>query len=426
MNITYLDEDLELEYYNYNIDIEISCDYNNIKIECNHKSYSDEVYQYIMTKDEFNKIINNEKKEELTSKNIFDFFNKIFEDKKVIIEYNKKIYTMDLIFKLNDNINNNISLNLNKKFPVELSQLDFKSKPLFKYKEKIFNNNFGSGCNSLFDVYINYLDSKSYLITSNYKNCNIEIILLENKSLIAELKGHKNEILSIRYFFNEITKEEYIISSDINKIVIVWNIHDNFSIDFNIKIDYSQCCHIYSSIIANIQEFNYVITSCYSDFRDFQKKDPKKDYTKMFSLMNKDFIKEVYNTESNNTRYMLSWYNELDKSVYIIELCDYQISINNLLKKQNYCLFHSEYNKEEFITGFIYKTSEKDFLITGSWNGYIRLWDLEEKSQINCLDTDDVGLYNIIFWSKESLICANKFLNKIKVIDIKYFFFIFK
>ena len=289
-----------------------------------------------------------------------------------------------------------------------------------QFKETILNTNYGSGCNSLFDVYRNNLDNKLYLVSSNYKNCSLDIILLENNnSLIASLKGHTNEILSVRYFFNEITKEEFIISSDMDKHVIVWNIHDKFNIDFNCIIEYSSFCHIYSCIIINIQQFNYVITSCYTN-SNYNSKDIKNDLTKMYSLMNKDYIKDVYYTETNYTRYMLSWYNNSDENTYIIELCDSKISINNLLKKKNYCVFQSEYNNEEFLTGFLYKKNEKDYLITGSWNGYVRIWDLDEKTQINFLQTDDVQLYNIIPWKEKSVVIAYKFIRKIKIMDIKY------
>ena len=290
---------------------------------------------------------------------------------------------------------------------------------MLKYKETILKTNYGSGCNSLFDIYKNQLDSKLYLISSNYNNCKIDIILLENNFLIASLKGHKNEILSIRYFLNDITKEEYIISSDIDKNVIVWDIHNNFNIEFNCNIDYSYFCHIYSCIITNIQQFNYVITSCY--INSHNKKNAEKDFTRMYSLMNKDFIKEIYNTETNFTRYMLSWLNYSDENVYIIELCDSKIVINNLLKKRTYCTFKSEISNEEFLSGFLFKIDGEDFLITGSWNGYVRIWDLDEKTEINCLHTNEVQLYNIIPLTDRSAIIAYKSLNKIKIMDIKYF-----
>ena len=137
--------------------------------------------------------------------------------------------------------------------------------------------------------------------------------------------------------------------------------------------------------------------------------------------MNKDFIKNVYNTETNCTRYMLDWYNENDEDIYIIELCDDLISINNLLKSKNYCILKSTINSEEYLTGFIYKNDETEYLITGSWNGCVRMWDLYEKEQINYLDTNNCELYNIISWSNRYAIISYKFQNKIKIIDIKYF-----
>ena len=421
MNILYIDEELNLEYNIYNIKIKISSDNNFILINCSPKSSPEEIYQYILNKDESNKIIISNKNEKIDFKYYFDNFNKLFEQKKVIIEYNKKLYTMKFIFKVNGDNSNNISFYFSKKFEKSMSQFDFKLNPVLKYKETIFNNNYGSGCNSLFDVYINYLDSKSYLITSNYNNCVINIILLENNNIIASLKGHKIEILSIRYFINEITKEEYIISSDKDNTVIVWNIHDNFNIEFNCKIDYSQNCYIYSCIITNIQQFNYIITSCYNTSSFYSQKNEKKDQTKMYSLMNKDFIKNIYNTGTNNTKYLLSWYNDTDENIYIIELCDYLISINYLLKSKNYCILKSYIDKEEYLGGFLYKQNKTNYLITGSWNGYVRIWDLDAKEQINYLDTNNCELYNIILWSNRYAIISYKFGDQIKILDIKYF-----
>ena len=423
MNILYIDEELNLEYNIYKINIKISKDYNFILINCSPKSSPDEKYQYILNKNELMKIIKKPNEEEKSNiKFYFDNLTKLFEDKNTIIEYNKKLYTMKFIFQLNiDNINNNISFNFSKKFEKSISLFDFKLNPVLKYQETLFNNNYGSGCNSLFDVYINYLDSKSYLITSNYNNCIINIIQLENNNIIATLKGHKIEILSIRYFMNEVTKEEYIISSDKDNTVIVWNIHDNFNIEFNCNIDYSHNCYIYSCIITNIEQFNYVITSCYNTSSYYSEKNDKKDLTKMYSLMNKDFIKNIYNTEINNTKFMLSWYNESDENIYIIELCDYLININYLLKSKNYCTLKSDIDKEEYLTGFLYKYNNSNYLITGSWNGYVRIWDLDEKEQINYLDTNNCELYNMIFWSDRYAIISYKFGNKNKIMDIKNF-----
>jgi WD40 repeat protein len=137
--------------------------------------------------------------------------------------------------------------------------------------------------------------------------------------------------------------------------------------------------------------------------------------------MNKDFIKNIYNTGTNNTKYLLSWYNDTDENIYIIELCDYLISINYLLKSKNYCILKSYIDKEEYLSGFLFKKNETNYLITGSWNGYVRIWDLDAKEQINYLDTNNCELYNIILWSNRYAIISYKFGDQIKILDIKYF-----
>ena len=52
MNILYIDEELNLEYNIYNIKIKISSDNNFILINCSPKSSPEEIYQYILNKNE--------------------------------------------------------------------------------------------------------------------------------------------------------------------------------------------------------------------------------------------------------------------------------------------------------------------------------------------------------------------------------------
>ena len=415
--ISFLDEELDIEYNSFLINFKISSDYNYIKINANSKLYPKEIYEYLMIKDEFNNNFNNNKNGKKEVKDFFDIIEQLFKEKKVIINYDKKLYNIKFIIKLNTE---QVILNFDKKF-TDVQSLDFKSElSNIKFQENLISSNYVSGCNSLFEVYISYLDSKAYLICS-LDRCELSIILLEDNSLVTKLKGHGNFITSIRYFFNEVTKEEYIISSSEYHLVIVWNIQNNFSIEFKENINYSLFCQIYSCIITNIQQFNYIIISSYVEHKDTNKKKAQsKDCTKMYSLMNKDFIKDIYNTESNNTRYMLSWYNENDEENYIIELCDKKISINNLLKNKNYCTLKSIYGNEEFLSGFIYSKDDNNYLITGSWNGFVRIWNLDEKIEVNFLNTKSLQLYSILLWNEKCALITNISTNEIKIMDLEY------
>ena len=413
ITIEYQEEELNIKNITFDINIKVSNDNNIIKFIFTHKNYKSEIYEYIMNKVDFLKIFPEYQNKEISIKDYLYQIDSLFKNKKVIIKYKKNLYNLSLFLLLEDKI----ELNFDKKI-TNVSNIEFKSIPCLKFKETIYSNNCGGGCNSIFDVYLCYNDSKQYLASSNYTNYNIDITSLENNQLILSLKGHKNEIYSIRYFINKVDKHEYLISSDANKVVIVWNILRNYKIIFNLLVKYSYYRNIYSCMIINLDSFNYVIISSYTSEKTNYSENTENDCTKMYSLFNKIFIKNIYNTNNNCTRYLLSWYNTQNDNNYIIECCDSKISINNLLKKENYCTFESAIEGEEYLNGFIFTKNNRDFLLTGSWNGYVRIWDLFEKNETNYIKTQNCELYHLINWSNKFAIIANKFMKFINVIDI--------
>ena len=413
LKISFKEQHYKCEYGQYIIKIKISDDNNYIKIICLPKIYVSEIYEYTININEFKKIFSEKIKTQNSPEEFGKLIKKLLIANKVLINYDKNLYRLSFQIM----INNNINLIFNKK--INISKHKFKNNPNLKFKETIIETNCGGGCNSTFDVFLCYKDSKQYLASSNYKNYNIDIIYLDNNQLTTSLKGHKNEIYSIRYFINDNNKNEYLISSDSNKVVIVWNILNNYHIDFLVIENYSYYRNIYSCMITNIDIFNYVIISSYTSHKNYLDKGSENDYTKMYSLMNGDFIKNIYNTKNNCTRYLLSWHNEDNCNDYIIECCDGKISINNLLKKELYCQFESEIEGEEFLSGFIFTKNNNDYLCTGSWNGFVRIWNLVEKKEINYVRTLYSELYYIILWSQKYAIIANKFIKVINVIDIE-------
>ena len=413
LKITFKEGYFEFKYKEYKIKIKISNDNNYIKIICIPKIYDSELYEYTITINEFKKLFNEYIKNQKSPEDYGQIIKQLLINKKILINYDKNLYNFSFYIILNNNTELIFDKNIN------VSKNIFKNNPNLKFKETIIETNCGGGCNSTFDVFLCQKDSKQYLASSNYKNYNIDIIYLDNNQLITSLKGHKHEIYSIRYFINDITKDEYLISSDSIKVVKVWNIIKNYNIEFSIEENYSNFRHIYSCMITNIDEFNYVIISSYTSRRNYSDVSPENDCTKMYSLMNGGFIKNIFNTKNNCTRYLIAWHNDDNYNDYIIECCDGKISINNLLKKENYCDFESEIEGEEFLSGYIFTKDDNDYLCTGSWNGFVRIWDLIEKTQINCVRTKYCELYHIIFWSNKFAIIANKFIRSINMINIE-------
>ena len=56
---------------------------------------------------------------------------------------------------------------------------------------------------SSFDIYTSYKDNNDYLIARNGRNYNLDIYNINNNSLYKSLKGHNNQISSVRYFYKK-------------------------------------------------------------------------------------------------------------------------------------------------------------------------------------------------------------------------------
>ena len=122
----------------------------------------------------------------------------------------------------------------------------------------------------MFEVFICYKDNKEYIISPNSNNYNLDILnLLDNKKILS-LKGHKNDIRAIRYFINKnnYNINEYLISGDDNKIIIIWNITNNYDIKYLIDTKYGDDIYSFLLIFPYNNNDNYIITSAFNKSDD--------------------------------------------------------------------------------------------------------------------------------------------------------------
>ena len=152
---------------------------------------------------------------------------------------------------------------------------------------------------------ISYKDNKEYLVSPNTNNYKLDIFNLINNQLITSLSGHNNKIRTKRYFINNKNKNEYLISADDNKIVIIWDNTNNYNIKYTINTKYGHVIYSCLLIFPYNSDDNYIITSTYND----SGKD-EDSATKLYSLNNGNFIKYINNTNKNHIYYLLSWYNK--------------------------------------------------------------------------------------------------------------------
>ena len=279
-------------------------------------------------------------------------------------------------------------------------------KPMEEYKD---------GFNDRFDAFKYNKDNIEYIISPGLNTYLIYIIRISDSQLFKSLKGHKECISVLNYFKNEKNNnEEYILSVDIEGILIIWDINNNFKIKHKIN---TKEYVIYSCIIlfnVNNKE-NYFITS-----NSYVSRNENSSFSKIYSLANGKHLKNLKNTNNNNTYYILPWYDKKKDIYYLIECCLGKITIINILQNKIYHEFPSINNQEAYTCGFIYNKNEKNYLCSSSMHGEFKFWDLDNKKlEKRMICGKDYNLMTMIQWSEKYIIFSDNNINKsFKILDM--------
>ena len=353
--------------------------------------------------------------------------NQLIKCKKIEITkepflFDNKIKT-DITNTFNDSNSNILSPNktqkgnkLQLKRNVPTNELFNKDPNNLKYLSSIVKNASAKGVNSIFETFTSAKDGKKYLVSKNGKNHFIDIISLTDNELIKEL-NNTISLTMVRYFFNYKGYREYLITADINKYVIIWDISNDYKVLYKINTEYVDA-YIYSCyIFFDNFENNYIFTSC--GLNRYKKNETT--YTKMYSLKDGKFIKNLIDSNENNTYYLLIWYNESDKINYLIELCEKKIVITHFIENKKYAeLYQPDLTVLKYYSGFIYSIKDKkNYLCCSTSNGYIVVWDLLNKILMNYIKITQVELYNIIQWNQKYAIVSGGSTKLIKIYDLE-------
>ena len=353
--------------------------------------------------------------------------NQLIKCKKIEITkepflFDNKIKT-DITNTFNDSNSNILSPNktqkgnkLQLKRNVPTNELFNKDPNNLKYLSSIVKNASAKGVNSIFETFTSAKDGKKYLVSKNGKNHFIDIISLTDNELIKEL-NNTISLTMVRYFFNYKGYREYLITADINKYVIIWDISNDYKVLYKINTEYVDA-YIYSCyIFFDNFENNYIFTSC--GLNRYKKNETT--YTKMYSLKDGKFIKNLIDSNENNTYYLLIWYNESDKINYLIELCEKKIVITHFIENKKYAeLYQPDLTVLKYYSGFIYSIKDKkNYLCCSTSNGYIVIWDLLNKILMNYIKITQVELYNIIQWNQKYAIVSGGSTKLIKIYDLE-------
>lgn len=277
--------------------------------------------------------------------------------------------------------------------------------PNFKFKAEIIDTNipFGENNNDMFEVYTSIKDNKIYIASPNYKENHLDIYSLLDNKKITSLKDNNRTIKSVWYFVNYRNKKEYLVSGVNYDKINIWDITDDYKINYKIEDD--SCILIF---IDNDQDYIITITK-YGSKHDINS-------TKIYSFNNCSFIRYIENTKKEHIQYLLPWLNKKDNKYYIIQLARDKIIINDL-KGQLYANL-SNYEFGKYYTRFLYSKDNKDYLCVSSEeekNSIIEIWDLDNKSITKVFDLLTKFSIGNIFSCNEKyiLICdlKNKYIN---------------
>ena len=313
-----------------------------------------------------------------------DFENKI----NLLIEENKKVKN-DLILKINALSEENKNLKIfAEKYENFLSKRmenfikeneNFKGNPQnLKFKEyltKNHSNNFMAN----FEVYTGLKDHIEYLIFNNKNNYNLEIMIIKNQKIITSLKGHNSKTTVIRYYSKDY-EEEYILSCDKKKLVIIWDIQNNFNKKYIIQSEYSGKIND-AVLLFNIFNNNYILLSSGCN----------EEFSKLYEFKeNNHFVKNIYGTNKEFINFMIPWI--FHNEYYIIDCCQQKISINNIFKDEIYSILTKNPENHHY-SGYIF--NDNYLCVTNDSYKFLRIWDLVNKviyKEINFDGNFGIGL----------------------------------
>ena len=280
---------------------------------------------------------------------------------------------------MNEIINPNNAQNKEKNEIVKLekdkdkliNQVDFKGNPQnLKFKYQLTNKRTDSGLLHNFHDFVGLKDKIEHIIYNNKDNYNLDIMRVNDQFITNSLKGHNNSTTVIRYYLRN-NVEDYILSCDFDRLSIIWDIQNDYNQKYKIQSNYTG--YIYDALLLfNYYNKDYILLSS----------SKAKDYSTLYEFKdNTPFIKNIYGTNNNSTRYMIPWLYK--NKYYIIECCSNKILINNIFENEKYVILSKEPEGYHYC-GYIYKDN---YLCVSDWdNNLIRIWDLVSKSiykQIN-------------------------------------------
>jgi len=306
---------------------------------------------------------------------------------------------------------------------------NFISNPNFKFCEYPAELRECLGTTYTYDVYKSK-DGKTILISPYWninKQCNTEgdpslglenyhyisLIDLSNNQEIKTLVGHKDRVVTCRFFEDPFSGKQYLVSADRKYQLKVWELTDNGKQVFDKHVD-NYDNFIYSVLMIFEKDKRYVVVSTLGNGETY-----------VYNMNEEQYIKKLNDTKDLNIYYLDYWFEESDENGkpehHIIQLGKSNILITQLNKDKNTVVKVNEEKYANILCGMVFKKGDKDLLITSSTRGLIQVIDLKEKDEtkkvIFTKEYPEVFFYNFVRWNDKYFLLYEALQRRILILD---------
>jgi WD40 repeat protein len=221
------------------------------------------------------------------------------------------------------------------------------------------------------------------------------LIDLSNNKEIQKLVGHRDRVVTCRFFEDPYNGKQYLISADRKYQVKVWELTDNGKLIFDRQVEEKYDNFIYSVLMIFEKGLFYIVVSTLGTGE-----------TCVYTIGNEQTMKKLKDTRELNIYYLDYWYEESDDNGkpehHIIQLGKSNILVSQLNKDSNYVVKVNDEKYANILCGMVFKKGDKNLLIVSSTRGLIQVIDLKEKEETKRVvftkEYPDVFFYNFVRW----------------------------
>ena len=313
---------------------------------------------------------------------------------------------------------------------MSFDQQNFVSNPNFKFREYPADLRECLGTTFTYDVYKNK-QGQTILISPYFnidKQCNTEgdpsiglenyhyisLIDLSNNKEIKQLVGHRDRVVTCRFFEDPFNGKQYLVSADRKYQVKVWDLTDDGKMIFDRQVEEKYDNFIYSVLMVFEKDKIYVLASTLGNGE-----------TIVYTMGKEQETRKLKDTRELSIYYLDYWFEESDDNGkpehHIIQLGKSNILVSQLNKDLNYVIKINDEKYANVLCGMVFKKGDKNLLIVSSTRGLIQVIDLKEKEEakrvIYTKEYPDVFFYNFVRWNEKYILLYEALQRRILILD---------